>query len=110
MKTITRRTALAVPVTLALLPISALAMPVDPVVTAFAAGPRHSKSVVRLRDNLQGTIELLVHDRPLVHCDDGFRGAGPPPQERHLPSRKVTLPGLPTWASLGLASDSLGHA
>ena len=39
MTTITRRTALAVPVTLPLLPVSALAMPVNPVVTAFAADP-----------------------------------------------------------------------
>ncbi len=58
MNTITRRTALAAPITLPLLPVSALAVPVDPVVTAFAAGPRYSKPVVRLRDNLQGTIEL----------------------------------------------------
>ncbi len=36
MTTITRRTALAVPVTLPLLPVSALATPADPVVTAFA--------------------------------------------------------------------------
>ena len=36
MNTITRRTALAAPVTLPLLPVSALATPADPVVTAFA--------------------------------------------------------------------------
>ena len=34
--TITRRTALAVPVTLPLLPVSAFATPADPAVTAFA--------------------------------------------------------------------------
>ena len=35
MNTITRRTALAVPVTLALLPVSAFATPADPVLTAY---------------------------------------------------------------------------
>ena len=36
MKTITRRTALAVPVTLPLLPVSAFAQPADPAVEAAA--------------------------------------------------------------------------
>ena len=37
MKTTTRRTALAAPATLPLLPVSALATPADPAVTAFRA-------------------------------------------------------------------------
>ena len=32
------------------------------------------------------------------------------PHERHFPFREATLPGLPTWASLALASDSPGQS
>jgi len=39
MKTITRRTALAVPVTLPVLPVSAFATPADPAVEAYRAAP-----------------------------------------------------------------------
>ncbi len=53
-----RRDDLAAPVTLPQLLVSAFATPIYPAVTAFAAGPRHPKSVVRFRDKLQGTIEL----------------------------------------------------
>ena len=47
MKTITRRTALAVPVTLPLLPVSAFAAPADPAVEAYrVAGQGYHASVI----------------------------------------------------------------
>ncbi len=55
--------------------------------------------------------QLIVGmSRAVLQINLIWTGSDPPHQERHLAFRGATLPSLPTWASLALASDSLGHS